>query len=204
MRRPRRPTTHMVKDRTQLRALASPLRLEIVGLFESGHELSVSEIAARLGRPVASMYFHVRKLERVRLLVESGSRGQGRAAEAVYRTIADRIAVPLDPRRPVSVATAVKTLRSILRQAGREFEALAHTGAVSHGLVVGRRQRVWLSEADAAEARRRLDAFEAFLVSASKQSAGSEHVWTSLLVPLIKTQSAAVPGRSGAERRRHP
>src|SRR5262245_16376777 len=203
---PRRRTTHVVRDQTQLQALASPLRLEIVSLYDAGEDLSVNEIAASLGRPVASMYFHVRKLERARLLDETGTRGQGRAAEVVYRTIADRIHVPLDPRRPVSVAAAVKTLRSILRQAAREFDAAAHSGALlrrrASGGVAGRRQRVWLTNADAAEARRRLDAFEAFLVRASKQSVGSEHVWTSLLMPLAEARSATVPGKSGAKRRR--
>ena len=47
----------------QQSALASPLRLEILGLFTARESMSISEMAEQMGRPPGSLYYHVDLLE---------------------------------------------------------------------------------------------------------------------------------------------
>ncbi|MCG3130563.1 MAG: hypothetical protein FLDDKLPJ_01328 [Phycisphaerae bacterium] len=196
----RTTSTHVVTDRAQREALASPLRLEIIGHFEHGRELSVGDVARRMGRPAASMYFHVHKLVGAGLLVEGAARGRGPATEALYRAVADRIALQLNPGSAASVEAASRTVRALLRQAGREFERACRSGTLPERMfpqaTTGRRQRVRLSGVDAAEARRRLDAVERFLIRRNRKSGGIEHTWTSLFIPV-----GDAPGR-GRHRRK--
>ncbi len=195
MSRGSRSTTHVVRGQRQRAALASPLRMEIIGLFEYGRALSVRDMADRLGRPVASLYFHVHKLVGAGLLVEGDQRGSGPAAEVLYRAVADRIALLVNPRSPDSVDAVVKSVRALLRQVGREFEnacrSASHHATMPAQDAAARRQRVWLTPQDAAEARRMLDSVERFLVRKSRKSGGTEHTWTSLLLPV------AAPRRPG-------
>ena len=173
--------------------------MEIIGLFEYGRALSVRDMADRLGRPVASMYFHVHKLVGAGLLVEENMRGTGPAAEVLYRTVADRIALLVNPRSPASVDAVVKSVRALLRQVGREFEnacrTASHFATMPGQDAAARRQRVWLTQEDAAKARRLLDGVERFLACRSRQSGGTEHTWTSLLLPVAGPRRPA--GRSG-------
>jgi DNA-binding transcriptional ArsR family regulator len=167
MARGRQPTTHLVTGKHQRRALASPLRLEIIGYFEHGRELSVMEVAERLGRPAASLYFHVHKLVRAGLLVEGKIRGRGPSAEVVYRAVADRIALPVNDDAPGGRRAIVTMVRALLRQVGREFEAACRSPYLLATIPpqgIGRRHRAWLTATDAAEARRRLEAIERFLI----------------------------------------
>jgi len=187
---PYRPTTHVVSSPIQREALASPLRLEIVSFFEHGRELSVRDVAARLDRPIASLYFHVHKLVRSGLLVESSSRGRGPAQEMLYRAVADRIALPVDPRSTDAFNAAVKSVRALLRLVGREFESACRTPGVLSGQdglqASGRRQRAWLNDKDADEVRKRLDALERFIIRRSRKSGGAEYTWTSMFLPAVR------------------
>ena len=185
-----RPTTHVASNEIQRKALASPLRLEIVSFFEHGRELSVRDVANRLGRPVASLYFHVHKLVRSGLLVESATRGSGPAAEVLYRAIAERIALPVHSSSPAAMDAVVKAIRALLRQVSREFETVCRTPDLiarqGGAQAVGRRQRVWLTNEDAAEVRKRLDAVERFLMQRSGAPGGTEYTWTSMFLPVIR------------------
>lgn len=204
MSRGSKSTTHVVAGKLQREALGSPLRIEIIGFFEYGGMLSVRDIAERLGRPVASMYFHVHKLVRAGLLVEGPKRGTGPAAEVLYRAVADRIALQVNPRSPASVDAVVRSVRALLRQAGREFESAcrssSHWAAESGQDAAGRRQRAWLTAEDAAEARRRLDGVERFLASRSRKSGGSEHTWTSLLIPVATSRRSVGKKKNGEKK----
>ncbi len=200
----RKMTTHIVTSRAQRNTLASPLRLEIIGFFEHGGQLTVRDVAEKLKRPIASMYFHIHKLVKAGLLVEVSTRGNGRSAEIVYGAIADRIAIQLNPRSPTSVNAAVTAVRSALRQVSREFEAAVCSSALKDSLkeddVAVRRQRVWLTAEDAVEARKRLDAIERFLMRKSCLAMGDEYTWTSLLIPVASTRRSATCNKKGSKK----
>ena len=178
-------TTHLVTRRDQLDALISPVRLEIVDCFEAGEALSVRQVAELMGRPPASLHFHVKKLADVGLLRESGTRGQGPRTEKLYRLIAPRIAVAMRPRSRASVEAAVRGASTILRLAAREFASAAesgHWGTAS--MVCGGRRRLWLSDTALRELARRMESLDRYLATQSKKREGRQYSWTSLLVPL--------------------
>ncbi len=121
--------THLLEDPAQRRALGSPLRLEILGLFTTKEPLSVAEMAERIGRPAASLYYHVRLLEKVGILTRAGERSSGPREEALYHPIAERFALPTDPESGEGVADATKTLASAFRMAERDFAAAMQSAA---------------------------------------------------------------------------
>ena len=99
MARPRR-TFEVVRD-DQIEVMASPARLEILDAVRSTGPCSIADIAALLGRPADSLYYHVRQLVEVDLLIPCGTRPTSRRHEELYRTPARRIRTPFaadDPK----------------------------------------------------------------------------------------------------------
>jgi len=170
--------------------LTSPLRLEIMGWFGQGQQLSVRELAQCLDRPAASLYFHLQKLVEVGLLRVVSRRPTSSREAAVYAAVAERIAIAVDPGSKSSAHAAVRTVSALLRQADREFKAALEGGGFEEcgrgEMQGGRRQRAWLSEAAFAEVSRRLDSIESYMTRQSRKKEGLEYAWTSLLVPLAK------------------
>ncbi len=187
-----RTGTHIATPE-QRAVLTSPLRLEIMGWFGQGQQLSVRELAHCLDRPAASLYFHLRKLVDVELLRVVSRRPTSSRQAAVYSAVAERIAITVDPESKSSAHAAVRTVSALLRQADREFKAALEGGdfegcgpGETQG---GRRQRAWLSEAAVAEVSRRLQSVESYMTRQSRKKEGREYAWTSLLVPLAKRRS---------------
>ena len=108
------PKLHTIEGEAQRRAIASPLRLEILGYFAAGRPLSVKEIAERMGRPATAIHYHVRLLEESGLLEKTGERRDGRRREAEYSMIAEAIAIPGlgEPSEEGEQTLALKTTSS--------------------------------------------------------------------------------------------
>jgi len=87
----------------QVRALASGIRQEIVDAAEVLGPCSIADLAAALGRPADGLYYHVRLLMRVGLLVEAGRRAAGRRQEVLLRT----------PGRPMRLKAAIDQAQSL-------------------------------------------------------------------------------------------
>ena len=183
----------LVASPEQRAVLTSPFRLEIMGWFGQGQQLSVRELARHLERPAASLYFHLRKLVEVGLLKEVARRSTGTREAAVYAAAAERIALPVDPCSKSSTRAAVRTVSALLRQADREFRVALEHGALDQGSPEeaqrGRRQRAWLNEAAVAEVGRRLRSLETYMERQTRKKEGREYAWTSLLVPLARRRS---------------
>jgi predicted transcriptional regulator len=180
--------TYRVSTPRELQVLISPARLELLGLFEGMRVLSVRDMAGELGKPVASLYFHVHKLAHAGLLVERGRRGDGREAETLSGATAERIELPLTPAK-ASRAAATKTLRALLRQAEREFGAAVQREkfrkeTVGSGSASGRRQRAWLTMHELQHVAQMLERIESYLSKRSKKRHGVPVSWSSVLVPL--------------------
>lgn len=73
----------------QLQSLTSPIRLAIVQRLEIDRRATAREIAHRMGRPVTSLYHHLRQLEEVGVLRIVEERKGTRRPEAVYAMVAD-------------------------------------------------------------------------------------------------------------------
>lgn len=82
MKTPRR--TYWITDARQIRALASVARQEIVDAVTSAGPCTIAVIAETLGVPPDRLYFHVRRLMKVGLLVSVGKNGKGREEASLY------------------------------------------------------------------------------------------------------------------------
>src|SRR5262249_31056625 len=91
------PNVTCVKEPRRVSALASPLRIELVGVLQTHGPSSIRELAVHLARPADGLYHHVRILMKAGMVVEKSRRKSGRRMEAVYALTARRVAGGLDP-----------------------------------------------------------------------------------------------------------
>jgi DNA-binding transcriptional ArsR family regulator len=111
------PKKHFLSQ-SQLESLTSPIRLAIVQRLEVDKEATARELASRMGRPVTSLYHHLKQLEDVGVLRVVAERKGARRPEAVYATVAEYL----------SSAEAVKTPRG-RKTYGRAGTRVAEAGA---------------------------------------------------------------------------
>ena len=123
-------TTLTVSGPDQRAALASPLRLEILGLFTNPEALAISDMAVLMGRSAGSLYHHVGILEKAGLLIRSGTRPKGKRHEALFRPAANRIAMEAQPAGADEQGPnlVVKTMAAAFRMAERDLEAALSEG----------------------------------------------------------------------------
>jgi predicted ArsR family transcriptional regulator len=116
-------------NQIQLESLTSPIRLAIVQRLEMDREATALELARRMGRPVTSLYHHLKQLETVGVLRVIAERKGPRRPVAVYAMVADQL----------SSAEVVKTQpgrKTYGRVATRVADAgsRAFSAALAHGL----------------------------------------------------------------------
>lgn len=113
-------------------AMASPLRMELVGLFGQARELSVSDMATRMGRPATSIYHHLHILLEAGILREVGTRPKGKRFEMLYSVTEDLVRLDVEPDDPIAVAHALKAVRAGLRMAERDLAAALERDDLTH------------------------------------------------------------------------
>ncbi len=116
-------TTVRASGHDQRVALASPLRLEILGLFTGGEPLAISDMAEFMGRPAGSLYHHVGLLEKAGLLNRTGTRPKGKRHEALFLPVAHGIEMEASDTDGSWADHAVKTMASAFRMAERDLRA---------------------------------------------------------------------------------
>lgn len=146
-----------IRDATQLRALGTVVRQEIIDAVRHLPTFSVSDVARVMGRPADSLYFHMRILEKAGLIIPQGERTTQRRAETVYATLAPGAGIRLDydSGDPKADKAALKAVRALLRATPQDFTAgRAAPEAVMEGpernLWAGRNV-AWLDRADLRE-----------------------------------------------------
>jgi DNA-binding transcriptional ArsR family regulator len=121
------PKKHLL-NQIQLESLTSPIRLAIIQRLDIDKEATARELAQKMGRPVTSLYHHLKQLEEIGVLYISAERSGVRRPEAVYAMAVGRL----------SSAEAVKTAkgRKTYGRAGvriADAGARAFSAAVTHG-----------------------------------------------------------------------
>lgn len=113
-------------DPERIRALAHPVRLELLDLLRDVDEATATECAARVGESVASCSFHLRILEKYGFIERAGRRGREKPWRVREGSTLD--ARP-DPAVPGSLH-AVQELAAltVTRQAHRVTQFLARAG----------------------------------------------------------------------------
>lgn len=116
-------TTKKIDDQTKRAAIASPLRMEILGLFVSGEPLAISDMAEVMNRSAGSLYHHVRILEEAGLLQQAGTRPKSKRPEALYLPSASRFEYDTSSGDEDAINSAVKLMATNFRMAERDLEA---------------------------------------------------------------------------------
>jgi len=164
--------TYIIRREEQRKALSSPIRLELLGHFITDKGMSIAEVAERMGRPPASLYYHFRLLEQVGLLLAVGTRPAGKRQEVLYRPVAARFAMPASSAG-AGVKDAMKTMSTAFRMAERDMEAALTSGhARADGLdrnFFGTRLHARLNRTALAEVNKHLKAIERILQRESKK-----------------------------------
>jgi DNA-binding transcriptional ArsR family regulator len=184
----------------QLRALASPVRQEVLDVLDAAGPCSIAELGERLARAPDSLYFHVRRLMKVALVVEAGRKQEGRHAFVVYDVAARPLRIDRSKARAKDMQAVVG---GILRLAARDFRrGLDGTDAVATGPArnhAGARFRGWLDARRLARANELLEEL-GLLLRAGSPGAGCQPV--ALAWVLAPVPGRRVASRSGPSKRR--
>jgi DNA-binding transcriptional ArsR family regulator len=124
-----------VSDPTRVRALAHPVRLDLLAYLDDAGEATATECAAHLDQTVANCSFHLRSLAKAGFIEPAEPRGRERPWRAVSRE-RTFTADPLDPASRRAVLELGEM--AVRREADRYIDHLRHadqTGATDPEVV---------------------------------------------------------------------
>jgi hypothetical protein len=195
---PAQDSTFWISERKQLAALASPLRQEIVDTLAATGPSTIARLAGELGLRPDRLYFHVRMLQRVGLLVTRGTVGEGRAAAAVY----DVPGSPVRIRREcldIARSRAIQRIHEgVVRLARRDLKRAARAPGVSQEgpartLSAGRFLG-WLSPEQLAELNALSDRVAALMREARPRPGAQPISYMFVMTPVV---GRVAPGEKG-------
>jgi len=123
--------------------MAGPLPHRIVSAMEPLETATVGEIAAATGDPPESLYYHVRRLARVGILVHVGKRSTGGRPEAVWRLPAEEIVFDKTSTDPAYLEALSRSVASLLKMVERAYRASVRPGG---GRRTGRRRTLMVQQ----------------------------------------------------------
>lgn len=192
--------TFAIREPRQIEALGSPARQEIVDGLQALGPCSIALLAESLGRAPDSLYYHVRKLERVGLVVQRGTQGAGVREEALYDT-PGRMVIDHEPGTARERRRLAGLVSSALRMSGRELGAALDSGRAVYRRGArrnawGARVKAWLTPTELAAARAHLEALSQLFARAHKRPGAALHSLTFVLAPLVPSSRSPVRERT--------
>jgi DNA-binding transcriptional ArsR family regulator len=180
-----------IRDRAQLEALASPARQEVVDGLQAIGPCSIAALAESLGRAPDSLYYHVRKLEKVGLVVARGTRDTGRREEALY-DVPGRLVLDHEPRTKRERGTLLGVVGSALRIGERDYRAAIESGRAIHARgprrnAWGGRVKGWLTPGEVAQVRRHIEVLSELVTRGRKRPGAELFAVAFVLAPLAPT-----------------
>jgi DNA-binding MarR family transcriptional regulator len=182
----------IVRPGAMLRALASPVRVEVLEQLRASGPTSIADLARQLGRTPHSLYYHVHALERAGFLRRRATRRTARRDEAVYERIADAIALAYAPSSEAGTAAIERAGRAVLRRTERVFARAVLEGLVecpageSDAFVTSR--KAWLTPGGIGEVRRLLRRLDSVLARESRRRKGRTYLITTAMSPTIASR----------------
>jgi predicted transcriptional regulator len=160
--------TLVLRTEEQRRAIASPLRLELIGLFVELKPLSVAQMAQRMGRPATAIHYHVRLLEKAGLLRRAGEQRSGSRPEALYMPAAEIFELEKSGEGNSGDPEAmIKALSMAFRMAVGDMKTALEDSSVRYSgpqrNFIGVRMHCRLSKTELAELNRHLREIEKML-----------------------------------------
>ncbi len=177
-----------ISTAAQMKALASPVRHQIHLAMEMLGPCSIRELASRMGREPATLYYHVTMLDRAGVLIRSGVRGVGRQEEAIYELVEKRVRVDMNQRSPPFKDALARSCGAFLRFAERAFiTALRKNATIKAGRASELRIRqvnVRLTKKSLVELNARLDDLQAYIDEADSSYAERMYAVTICVAPV--------------------
>src|SRR4051812_4900876 len=128
-----------IADARQIRALASPIRQDILDAVTAIGPCSVAQLAVALGKPADGLYYHIRRLLDVALLMEVAGDGNARAdlrLDAAHKSFY----LEYKPENRANRAAVLRVIASMMRSAERTFRRGFRPGVA---VVKGPRRNLW-------------------------------------------------------------
>lgn len=172
----------------------SPVRLEIIDAMSVIAPCSVAELAIELGRTPQSLYYHIKMLVEVGMIIQTATRKAGKRDEAVYDLPSGgfRIAGTDDPDLE---DTSIRLTSTILKLAERNFreawdvDLIRKVGSAGWESAYVSRRRVWLTDEDLLKLYALLGEMSTLLSKATKRREGQPYAMTNLIIPLVRHAS---------------
>ena len=193
-----------LSDVRQIRAVASPVRAAVIDALEVLGPASVVQLATALGYPPDGLYYHLRMLEQIGLVVRTQPRKDMRAVRFDLPAHPATLRYRLDDRQQGrAIAHVVATM---LRCAQRSFRrAFAPGAAVADGpyrnLRAGRRT-AWLTAAEVRMLNRHVERIHALFGRGRPRRPDARlHEFTYVFAPIgkgrrVRTAGGAQGGRT--------
>lgn len=115
----RQKARYRIRDRAQLEALVLPARSELMVVAGAHGPVTAAELAQLLGKQRPAVHFQINILCELGLLVNVGTRGTGRGAEALFQTPGRSMEVVFDKDDPEIVELTVAYAKQVLQRAVR-------------------------------------------------------------------------------------
>ena len=179
---------YIIRSKRQMRALAAPTRQEIVDVLPGMGTVSVAELATALGRPADSLYYHLRMLTRVGLVLSAGSRRLNGRRESLFRAVAPEMSLCYELGRKGNGSQVNAIIGSMLRLAMRDFSNGFKSGEAS---VSGPNRELWalrktgrLSQEQIGEINRYIEKLTHVMAAPGRK--GRLYATTIVLTPLAR------------------
>lgn len=192
--------THVVGSKTQIAALSSAVRQDIADALAQAGPISVSELAATLGRPADALYYHLKILQKAGLVEAAGHRTAEGRREALFQAVAADFRIDSEAARRDGGKALTAVVGSMMRLGARDYaRALQDPSVALSGPgreLSARRKTVWMTPEDVARFNGTVERLTSDV--AGLPGRGRLYAVTVLLTPLDH-QRRAGPDRSGSE-----
>lgn len=153
------PDNYDLESVEQLRAISDELRIRILDTL-ARQRMTVTQLGEQFGIAPARAHYHVRELERVKLVKLVETRENRGILEKYYRSVAKSTSVPDSLLRHIppddSLATLREFLRIIAQGALRSFERGLHGGQIERETMSIGETTVFLTQDEAKDVSRRI------------------------------------------------
>lgn len=189
----KRASPFFLDDVRHVRAVASPVRAAIVDALESAAPATIAQIASAVGYPPDGLYYHLRVLERMRLVVRSAPEKETGAVRFDLPGHPATLRYRLDDKRQGRAMS--KVVATMVRCAERSFRrafapGLATAKGPERNLRAGRRT-AWLTAGELRELNRYIERIHALFGAGRPQRPGARlHEFTYVLAPIIEKRRA--------------
>ncbi|HEY0306684.1 MAG TPA: helix-turn-helix domain-containing protein [Acidobacteriaceae bacterium] len=179
---------YIIRSKKQMRALAASTRQEIVDVLPRMGAVSVAELANALERPADSLYYHLRILKRVGLVLSAGYRTSNGRREALFCAVAPEMSLCYELGKKGNASEVNAIIASMLRLGIRDFSSSFSAAEASvsgpNRELWALRKTGWLSRQQVAEVNRHIQKLMVTVGEGKRE--GRLYAVTVVLTPLTR------------------